>query len=206
MATVDSPLTHTHVSSKLYTDPPPTTKMERGASARAKPFTGTGDAGLTATARSRIRKDSDLMEAIGTVDELVAYLGLARALSKEMEDVSATLRATQLTLFRYNAALLSIKGYEVTSADVAWLEKAALDYDSKLPTLRRFILPGGSHLGAVLHVSRTICRRAERRVVKMKIGKKRAGYEIAFLNRLSSLLFVLARYVCQVQGASEELF
>jgi cob(I)alamin adenosyltransferase len=203
--TADSLPTCLHVSSKLYTDPPPTTKMERGASARAKPFTGTGDAGLTATARSRIRKDSDLMEAIGTVDELVAYLGLARALCKEM-DVSATLRATQLTLFRYNAALLSIKGYEVTSADVAWLEKAAVDYDSRLPTLRRFILPGGSHLGAVLHVSRTICRRAERRVVKMKIGKKEAGYEIAFLNRLSSLLFVLARYVCQVQGAPEELF
>ncbi len=174
--------------------------------ARAKPFTGTGDGGLTATARSRVRKDSDQMEAIGTVDELVAYIGLARALSKEMEDVSATLRAIQLTLFRYNAALLSIKGYEVTSADVAWLEKASLDYDSKLPTLRRFILPGGSHLGAVLHVSRTVCRRAERRVVKMKIGRKPAGYEIAFMNRLSSLLFVLARYVCQVQGAPEELF
>jgi cob(I)alamin adenosyltransferase len=173
---------------------------------RAKPFTGTGDAGLTATARSRVRKDSDLMETIGTMDELVAYLGLARALCKEMADVSATLRAIQLTLFRYNAALLLVKGYEVTSADVAWLEKAAMDYDSKLPTLKRFILPGGSQLGAVLHISRTICRRAERRVVKMRIGKKPAGYEIAFMNRLSSLLFVLARYVCQVQGVPEELF
>jgi cob(I)alamin adenosyltransferase len=194
------------VSSKLYTDLSPTTKKEKEALARSKPFTGTGDAGLTATARSRIRKDSDLMEAIGTVDELVAYIGLARALCKEIEDVSATLRAVQLTLFRYNAALLSIKGYEVTAADVAWLEKAATDYDSRLPTLRRFILPGGSQLGAILHVSRTICRRAERRVVKMKIAKKPAGYEIPFMNRLSSLLFVLARYVGQVQGAPEELF
>jgi len=174
--------------------------------AKAKPFTGTGDGGLTATARSRIRKDSDLMEAIGSVDELVAYLGLARSLSKEMEDVSATLKAIQVSLFRFNAALLSMKGYEVTPSDVAWLEKEALDYDSKLPTLRRFVLPGGTQLGGTLHLARTVCRRAERRVVRIKMGSKEAGLEIAFLNRLSSLLFVLARYACMVQGAPEELF
>jgi cob(I)alamin adenosyltransferase len=174
--------------------------------AKTKPFTGTGDGGLTATARSRIRKDSDLIEAIGSVDELVAYLGLARALSADMEDVSATLRAIQVSLFRFNAALLSMKGYEVASSDVAWLEKEALDYDSKLPSLRRFILPGGTQLGGVLHVARTVCRRAERRVVRLRMGGKEGGFEIAFLNRLSSLLFVLARYVCMLQGAPEELF
>jgi cob(I)alamin adenosyltransferase len=135
----------------------------------------------------------------------VAYLGLARSLAKGFPDVSATLRAVQVTLFRFNAALLSIKGYEVTESDVAWLEKEALRYDSKLPTLRRFILPGGTELGGVLHVTRTVCRRAERRVVTLKAGDK-GGFEIAFLNRLSSLLFVLARYVCQLQGAPEELF
>lgn len=183
----------------------PTTQSEREKTVKAKPFTGTGDAGLTATARSRVRKDSNLMEAIGTVDELVAYLGLARAFSGELEDVSATLRAVQVTLFRFNACLLSIKGYEMTPSDVSWLEKEALKYDSRLPTLRRFILPGGTHLGAVLHVSRTVCRRAERRVVRIKLGKEKESSEIAFLNRLSSLLFVLARYVCQLQGAPEEL-
>ncbi len=174
--------------------------------AKVKPFTGTGDGGLTATARSRIRKDSDVMEAIGSVDELVAHLGLARALASGFEDVSTTLRAIQVSLFRFNAALLSIKGYEVTSSDVAWLEKEALGYDSKLPSLNRFILPGGTQLGGTLHVARTVCRRAERRVVRLKMGSKEAGFEVAFLNRLSSLLFVLARYVCMLQGSPEELF
>ncbi len=150
-----------------------------------------------------MRKDSKLIETIGSVDEVVAYLGLARALSDEFEDVSATLRAIQTTLFRFNASLLSIKGYEMTESDVKWLEGEAMKYDAKLPTLRRFILPGGTQLGAVLHVTRTVCRRAERRVVTLKAGKE--GIEVAFMNRLSSLLFVLARYVCQVQGAPEEL-
>jgi cob(I)alamin adenosyltransferase len=173
---------------------------------KAKPFTGTGDGGLTSTAKSRVRKDSDLIEAIGSVDELVACLGLARVLAKEMEDVSTTLRAIEVSLFRFNAALLLIKGYEVTPSDVAWLEKEALDYDSKLPALKRFILPGGTELGGVLHVARTVCRRAERRVVRLKMGSREAHSEIAFLNRLSSLLFVMARYVCMLQGAPEELF
>jgi cob(I)alamin adenosyltransferase len=173
---------------------------------RAKPFTGTGDGGLTATGRTRIRKDSTLVEAIGSVDELVAHIGLARALSTDIEDVSTTLKAIQVSLFRFNAALLSIKGYEVTDSDVSWLEKETLQYDSKLPSLRRFILPGGTQLASVLHVCRTVCRKAERRVVRLKMGSKETGFEIAFLNRLSSLLFVLARYVCTVQGAPEELF
>ncbi|HVP23316.1 MAG TPA: cob(I)yrinic acid a,c-diamide adenosyltransferase [Conexivisphaerales archaeon] len=174
--------------------------------AKAKPFTGTGDSGFTATARARVRKDTDLMEAIGSLDELVAYLGLARALSKGMDDVSTTIRAVQVSLFRFSAALISMKGFEVTPSDVDWLEKETLEYDSKLPALRRFIIPGGTELSSVLHIARTICRRAERRVVRLKLGNKEAGCEIAFMNRLSSLLFVLARYTNMLQGASEELF
>jgi cob(I)alamin adenosyltransferase len=172
---------------------------------KRKPFTGTGDEGFTSTAGGRIRKDSDLMEAIGSVDELVAQLGVARSLATAHEDIERTLKAVQTTLFRYNAALLSIKGYEITEDDVMWLEKETLTYDSKLPALSRFIIPGGTQLGATLHVSRTVCRRAERAVVRLEYQRKADTTKIAFLNRLSSLLFVLARYVNSLNGAHEEL-
>lgn len=172
---------------------------------RIRPFTGTGDEGYTATARARVRKDSDLIEAIGSVDELVAHLGLARALAGDLDDVEGTLKAIQTTLFRYNASLLGIRGYEVTGHDVSWLEQETLRYDGALPVLSRFMLPGGSQIGAQLHVCRTTCRRAERRVVKLMGSKVSEGYFIPFLNRLSSLLFVMARYANQSKGAKEEL-
>ncbi len=167
-----------------------------------KIYTKTGDAGETGLfAGPRVGKDDPRIEGYGTVDELNTVLGLARtqALPK---DIDSLLAIIQNELFDIGAELATpdpkSRGTNLISeAQVAMLEKAVDKYEANLPILKTFILPGGSPGAAWLHLARTVCRRAERRVVTlMKCPNQEVSPTIlVYLNRLSDLLFVLARAV-----------
>ena len=167
-----------------------------------KIYTKTGDAGETSLlGNTRVSKADPRVEAYGEVDELNASLGSVRATGVD-GDVAALLDAIQRDLFAVGARLadpsLAVAGRLEKAAvrleDVERLEKAIDRFESEVPALRRFILPGGSQAGAMLHLARTVCRRAERRVVALGADAVEA-HVVMYLNRLSDLLFVVARAV-----------
>jgi len=164
-----------------------------------KIYTRTGDAGETSlVGRRRVRKDDPLVDAYGEVDELNAWLGLVRA-SGLPDDMGAQLAHIQRDLFALGAQLadpgekLSPKVTKaiVSDEDVARLEQSIDTFEAELPQLRSFILAGGSAAGAALHVARTVCRRAERRMVSLDPVVD--PVLLRYVNRLSDLLFVMAR-------------
>ena len=167
-----------------------------------KIYTRTGDAGETSLFdNSRGSKADPRVDAYGEVDELNACLGAARAAGVDA-DVAAVLEGIQRELFAVGARLADpasrISG-RVTKAAVGEAQVRALEetidrLETELPPLRRFILPGGTPAGALLHLARTICRRAERRVVGLGSGAVDTDVVI-YLNRLSDALFVIARAV-----------
>jgi cob(I)alamin adenosyltransferase len=175
-----------------------------------KIYTKTGDAGETSLFdNSRVSKADQRVDAYGEVDELNACLGAARAAGVDA-DVGAVLDTIQRDLFAVGARLADpssriadrvIKA-AVTDAQVQHLEETIDRLEAGLAPLRRFILPGGSMPGALLHLARTVCRRAERRVVGLGPGSVEANVVI-YLNRLSDLLFVMARAVNHRTGAPE---
>jgi len=176
----------------------------------ARIYTKTGDAGETSLFdNSRVSKADARVDAYGEVDELNAALGAARAAGLD-DGLAATIAAIQKDLFAVGARLADparrvagrVTKAAVTEADVERLEQAIDRLEEELEPLRRFILPGGSLPGALLHVSRTICRRAERRVVGLGPGAVEPTV-IVYLNRLSDLLFVMARVVNRRVGAVE---
>jgi cob(I)alamin adenosyltransferase len=165
-----------------------------------KIYTRTGDAGETSLFdNTRVSKADARVDAYGEVDELNACLGAARAVSSDT-DLSAALEQIQKELFAIGARLADpsariaarVAKAAVTDADVARLERTIDDLEAGLPALRRFILPGGTPQGAWLHLARTVCRRAERRVIGLGAGAV-DPVVITYLNRLSDLLFVMAR-------------
>ncbi|HZO88556.1 MAG TPA: cob(I)yrinic acid a,c-diamide adenosyltransferase [Chthonomonadaceae bacterium] len=172
-------------------------------------YTRTGDAGITRLFGGiSVRKDDLRVEAYGTVDELNAALGVARAQGADAE-LDGVLSALQNDLFTLGSDLATPETSEtqkgrvtierVRSDRVTQLETWIDGYEAELPPLRQFILPGGSPLAAALHLARTICRRAERRCVALAQAEAEAGQPplnpetLRYLNRLSDLLFVLAR-------------
>lgn len=163
-----------------------------------KIYTKTGDDGTTGLfGGGRVPKHSTTVEAYGTVDELNASLGVARATKLE-PFTDAILGAVQVDLFTLGAELACVRGQEeklkmqlIAPEDSARLEKAIDDGEVGLPPLKNFVLPGGSPQAAALHLARTICRRAERNVLALEPGPR--GELVIYLNRLSDLLFVLAR-------------
>ncbi len=165
-----------------------------------KIYTKTGDAGETGTFRGpRVSKDAPRIEAYGTVDELNACLGQARC-GELPAEIDSLLRQIQNDLFDVGAELATpdaeSKGMLTIGApQIARLEAAIDRFEADLPKLEHFILPGGVPGAAGLHVARTVCRRAERRVVTLMAqpGENVAGDLLIYLNRLSDLLFVLAR-------------
>jgi cob(I)alamin adenosyltransferase len=169
-----------------------------------KIYTKTGDRGETSLfAGGRVRKDSPRVEAYGTVDELNACLGMACAQLPE-GDVLECLRRIQIELFDLGADLATpvtaVTRKEIPRAREAQtlrLEEWIDQYEEELPPLTRFILPSGALAGATLHFARTVCRRAERQVVTLEQVEQVNPEIIRYLNRLSDLLFVLARLVNQ---------
>ena len=166
-----------------------------------KLYTRTGDSGETALFDgSRVRKDDPRVEAYGDVDELNAWLGLVRTAGLD-EEFDADIVKIQRDLFALGAALADPAdkiASRVTKAaledeDVARLERMIDRLDAETPPLRKFILPGGTSVGAAIHLARTVCRRAERRIVSLDPPVDRVL--IRYVNRLSDLLFALARAV-----------
>jgi cob(I)alamin adenosyltransferase len=165
-------------------------------------YTRTGDAGTTALfGGKRVSKDDPRVEAYGTVDELNSVIGVAVSVMRRRKLITA-LQGVQNELFNIGSELASASAKRAdvaalfTDAEgkIAALEALTDEYDGKLPTLRTFILPGGSRAGALLHLCRTVCRRAERSVVTLGRTEKVSPAIVAYLNRLSDLLFALARY------------
>jgi len=168
-----------------------------------KIYTKTGDRGETGLFDgSRVPKHSPRVDAYGEVDELNAILGVALAFIRDDEELRACLLAIQRDLFVVGAHLadptarVEAKRGEkahLTEEKVTQLEHWIDQFEEGLPPLRRFILPGGSKGGATLHHARTVCRRAERRIVALSQQVEVSPLIITYMNRLSDFLFVTAR-------------
>ncbi len=146
-----------------------------------------------------MKKASSRVEAYGTVDELNATLGIARATTLD-PFAEGVLAQVQVDLFTLGAELACVPGKEeklsmrlLDNDDAARLEHAIDDAEKELPPLKTFVLPGGSAQAAALHLSRTVCRRAERAVLAIDDAVPRSE-TVIYLNRLSDLLFTLARH------------
>jgi cob(I)alamin adenosyltransferase len=166
-----------------------------------KIYTRTGDAGQTGLfGGARVEKDDARVEAYGTVDELNSCIGVARALGVSAQTDASLLRI-QGDLFTVGAELACLPGKEgnlrmtlVGEADIERLEGWIDGSEAPLETLKNFVLPGGSPSAAELHRARTVCRRAERRTLTAGRGSPIRAEVVIYLNRLSDLLFMLARY------------
>ena len=173
-------------------------------------YTKTGDAGETSLFdNTRVSKADARVDAYGEVDELNACLGAARAAGVD-PDMAEALTAIQRELFAVGARLADpasriagrVAKAAVSNEEVERLEQTIDRLEAELPPLRRFILPGGSPAGALLHLARTVCRRAERRVVALG-AQAVEPLVVVYLNRLSDLLFVMARAANHRAGLPE---
>ncbi len=178
-----------------------------------KIYTKTGDAGTTGLfGGPRVSKDDQRICSYGSVDELNAVLGLVRAHLDEqlLESLDPILQHVQEALFSIGAELatpspeehgLKWKGDQQVQAMEDWMDS----WETRLPPLRNFILPGGSKVAAHLHLARTVCRRAEREIVTLSHDPRVSDLTriVIYLNRLSDLLFVMARAANQLESISD---
>jgi len=179
---------------------------------RSRLYTKSGDSGQTALfGGGRVSKDHLRIEAYGAVDELNSALGVAAAFLRQRRLIKA-LQEVQNELFNIGSELASETGGRAAEVGRLFLEPeaktAALEglideYDAKLPALHTFVLPSGAQAGTLLHLCRTVCRRAERAVVRLSREEPVNPAIVAYLNRLSDLLFALARYVNKAAGKRE---
>ncbi len=177
-----------------------------------KIYTRTGDAGSTGLfGGGRVPKDDVRVQAYGDVDELNAVIGMARSIEM-MPRVDEVLVPVQRDLFAIGALLATpdrekmsqhLEKARIDDGRIAELEHAIDDGESELEELRAFILPGGTPKAAALHVARTVCRRAERHVVRLQHEVELPPLAVIYLNRLSDLLFTLARLANRRAGAGE---
>jgi cob(I)alamin adenosyltransferase len=172
-----------------------------------KIYTGRGDEGQTDLRdMSRVSKASPRIEAYGTVDELNAFVGVIRPTG--YDDVDDLLREIQNHLHVVQADFANPDPDEddpqVADDHVEHVEDAIDTFDAELDQLESFILPGGSGVGAKLHQARAVCRRAERRAVALEGQESVNDTAVVYLNRLSDLLFTLARAVNNREGVPEE--
>ena len=177
-----------------------------------KIYTRTGDEGDTGLfGGGRVSKDDPRVEAYGEVDELNAAIGMARSVEM-MPRVDEVLAPLQHDLFAIGALLATpdhdkmreqLTKARIDGERIAEIERAIDAGEAELEPLRAFILPGGTAKAAALHVARTVCRRAERRVITLQRTVPLPQLAIIYLNRLSDLLFVLARVANKRAGAGE---
>ena len=173
-------------------------------------YTKTGDDGTTGlVGGSRVKKYDPRLEAYGTVDELNAHLGLLRSYDLP-PDIVQLIIEIQNKLFNIGSRLASdekgdsfTKDLSITADNTSLLETAIDEFEKELPELTQFILPGGEVAVAQCHVARTVCRRAERRIIEFSEQQTVHNETIKFINRLSDFLFVLARKLSASRGIEE---
>ena len=172
----------------------------------SKIYTRTGDEGTTGLGDgSRVRKDDLRVEAYGEVDELNSVIGLLAA-GDSPAPVPARLADVQHDLFDLGGELC-IPGHKVLKSERVEALEAWLDeMNEGLEPLAEFILPGGSEAAALCHIARTVCRRAERRVSTLRLENECSVEALTYLNRLSDLLFVLARWLNKSAGVNDVLW
>jgi cob(I)alamin adenosyltransferase len=183
-------------------------------------YTRAGDRGDTALVGGRrVPKDSPRIEAYGTIDELNSIVGLARAFNAEQKKPSRkarwldeVLRRLQNELFDLGSELATpaesfYEGmFRVGAEQVTALERLMDECQKELTPLKSFVLPGGGRVGGFLHQARTVCRRAERRVLELSRVEDIGEWPLKYVNRLSDLLFVLSRWVGKHLGETEYLW
>ncbi len=172
----------------------------------SKIVTRTGDAGTTGLGDgSRVAKDCLRIEVIGEIDELNSSLGIL--LSEVLPDtVRAVLLAIQHDLFDLGGELCLPGSKVISTAQVIRLEEAVTQFNASLSPLKEFILPGGTHAAALAHLARTVCRRAERRLVTLAQSEEVSDSARKYINRLSDLLFVLGRALNKAGGRGDVLW
>ena len=172
----------------------------------SKIYTRTGDDGTTGLGDgSRVRKDSARVNAYGTVDELNSTIGMLLA-QDVGDDIAEHLTQVQHDLFDLGGELCIPGMAMVFDADIERLENVLDQYNDDLPPLKDFILPAGGMAAATCHLARTVCRRAEREVVTLADHETVRAEATRYLNRLSDLLFVLARVLARRSGHGEVLW
>ena len=185
-----------------------------------KVYTRTGDNGETAlVGGKRVPKDSARIEAYGTIDELNSIVGLARAFNEEkLADGDAhrfldtVLRQIQDELFDLGSELATPPDffqqgmYRVGENEVKKIEQLIDECQKELEPLKSFVLPGGDRIGAYLHQCRTVCRRAEREILRLSRAEELSEWPIKYVNRLSDLFFVLSRWISKKTGKDEYLW
>jgi cob(I)alamin adenosyltransferase len=189
-------------------------------------YTRTGDDGSTGlVGGERVAKDSLRVEAYGEVDELNSALGVARTLAEKilvseknnpedtkLKQLLEQIASLQNELFDLGAELATPPGKEwptmkvISGGHIERLESWIDEHTKNIPELRSFVLPGGTELNAALHLARTICRRAERRVLTLSRQEKVSAHALTYLNRLSDLLFAMARAESHRAGSPEYLW
>ena len=176
-----------------------------------KIYTKTGDKGMTSLfGGERVWKDHLRIEAYGSVDEINSFIGLAQCEISDKE-ISPVLTEIQNELFVVGSDLATPIGQENSNSKISRIdegyskkiEKQIDSFNDKLPELKHFILPGGTKGAALLHTARTICRRAERKVITLSKAEKIGDNISIYLNRLSDFLFVLARYENHVSNTPD---
>mgnify|MGYP000250369762 FL=1 len=184
-----------------------------------KVYTRTGDTGQTGlVGGKRLPKDHPRIESYGSVDELNSVIGLAlsflanKEASKRREKLGLILEAIQQKLFDTGSELATLPGDEyegqitLQAENVEWLEEIIDAMNEELQPLKSFILPGGTSLNAFLHQARTVCRRAERDILKLNQIDLVNPEIIKYINRLSDFLFVAGRWVTETLGETETLW
>jgi len=177
-------------------------------------YTKRGDSGETGLAGGqRVGKDALRIEAYGTIDELNAFVGIARSsMGAGLGKLDRIMLRVQHELFNAGSILATLpedvhpKQARVTAEDTIRLEREIDEMNEGLPPLRSFVLPGGSRLNAELHVCRTICRRAERECIRLARTEAIDPEIVKYLNRLSDAFFVWTRWASQQEGIPEVLW
>jgi cob(I)alamin adenosyltransferase len=182
-------------------------------------YTKAGDGGDTRlVGGQKVRKDALRIEAYGTVDELSACVGLARtALMEphapaEADALARVLTRIQNELFNLGSDLATLPADRhprqpvIEARHVAALEQEIDAWNEALPELRSFVLPGGGIVAAYLHLARTVCRRAERQIVRLRDAEPIGDETLPYVNRLSDALFVMSRHAARLYGEAEPLW